>query len=419
MKKTIKSILVNPLMAGSVVIFLGTFVGNIFNFLFNFFMTRNLPVADYGTVAALVSIILLFSFVASSFIPTIVHFASFYFANKQMGKVTAFFWKLNIFFVIFGVITLVSFVIFGKQLGYFFKINNTFLIFLVGIIVFFIFVHTMNNGILNARLSFKYISFLNFFPAVVKLFSGVLFVLSGLGVIGAMLGFFLGVISQYFLSFIPLRFIFKNKTKEIVVSFRRILEYAAPSSMALLGSALFITTDTILVKHFYTPKEAGIYAGMSLLGRIIYFVSAPISLVLFPLVAHRHARNEKHRHLFFIAIILVLLASASITIFYYFFPEFSILLLLKQKEYLSIKNILWVFGVFMMIYSLLWLVVNYYLSIKKTNIFVPILAGALFQGVALWFYHGTFLQVITISIIGTTVPLLSVLLYYGVTQTKQ
>lgn len=419
MKKTIKSVLANPLMAGSAIIFLGTFVGNIFNFLFNFFMTRNLSVSDYGTVASLVSIILLFSFAASSFVPTIVHFASFYFANKQIGKAIAFFWKLNIFFVIFGAITLMSFVVAREQLGYFFKISNTLSIFIVGIIVLFIFINTLNSGMLNAQLSFKYISFLNFFSAVVKLLSGILFVLSGLGVVGAMLGFLLGGISHYLFSFIPLRFLFKNKSKEVVVNFKKILEYAAPSSMAMLGSTLFITTDTILVKHFYSSEAAGIYAGMSLLGRIIYFLSAPISLVLFPLVAHRHARNEKHKHLFLMAFILVFLSSASITIFYYFFPEFSIQLLLKQKEYLLIKDTLWIFGVFMMTYSLLWLVVNYFLSIKKTNVFAPILAGALFQIVALWFYHGTFLQVITISTIGTTAPLLGILLYYGIIRVKK
>lgn len=405
MKKTVKSILAHPLMAGGAVISLGAFVGNIFNFLFNFFMTRNLSVEEYGTVAALISIILLFSLAIDSFIPTVVHFAGSYFANKEIDKAAAFFWKLNTFFLISGGIILGSFLIFSEQLRHFFKIDSPFLLFLVGIVVFFFSITTLNKGMLMGQLSFKYISFLNIFSAVIKFFSGVLFVLGGLKVIGALLAFIVISIFQYFFSFFPLRFVFKKRAAEIAISSKKVFAYAAPSAMAMLGLTLFITTDIILVRHFYTAKEAGIYAGMSLLGRIIFFVSAPMSTVLFPLVVQRHARNEKHKHLFLIAIGLVAISSLSITVFYYIFPEFSILLLLKQREYLSIRSTLWVFGIFMVLFSLLWLMTNYYLSLKKTKVFLPIIGGTIFQAVALWFYHSTFLTVISISIAGTLIPL--------------
>lgn len=405
MKKIIKSVLSNPLMAGSTVIFLGTFVGNIFNFLFNFFMTRNLSVEEYGTVATLVSIILLFSLAVDSFIPTVVHFAGSYFANKEIDKAVAFYWKLNTFFLVSGVIVLGSMIIFGEQFRYFFKIDNSFLLLLVGIVVFFVSITALNKGMLMGQLSFKYISFLNFLSAVIKFLSGVLFVLGGLRVIGALLAFIVISILQYILSFLPLRFVFQKRTTKIATSSKKIFLYAAPSAIAMLGLTLFITTDIVLVKHFYAAKEAGMYAGMSLLGRIIYFFSAPISTVLFPLVVQRHVRNEKHNHLFLIAIALVTISSLGITIFYYIFPEFSILLLLKQKDYLSFASILWVFGIFMIFYSLLWLMTNYYLSMKKTKIFIPIMGGAIFQATALWFYHDTFLTVIFISIISTAFPL--------------
>lgn len=418
MKKTIKSVLVNPLMVGSAVIFLGTFVGNIFNFLFNFFMTRNLSVEEYGTVAALISIILLCSLAVDSFIPTVVHFAGSYFANKEIDKAAAFYWKLNTFFLFFGGIILGSMIIFGEHFRYFFKIDNSFLLLLVGIVVFFVSITALNKGMLMGRLSFRYISFLNFFSAVIKFLSGVLFVLGGLKVVGALLAFVVISILQYILSFFPLRFVFQKRTTKIAISSRKIFLYAAPSAMAMLGLTLFITTDIVLVKHFYSAKEAGIYAGMSLLGRIIYFFSAPISTVLFPLVVQKSTRNEKHNHFFLMALILVAVSSLGIAVFYYIFPEFSILLLLKQREYLSIRPTLWVFGIFMVLYSLLWLTTSYYLSLKKTKVFLPIIGGAIFQAVALWFCHDTFLTVILISIAGVSFPLCVVFLHYWKAHSK-
>lgn len=412
MRKRIYQVIKNPLMSGSILIFIGFFLGNVFNFLFNVYMSRNLSVVDYGTLASLVSVILLFALAAESLSPTVINFAGSYFANKEVDKVATLFWKLNTFFAIASLIVVGFFIIFGEQLGHFFKINNSFLLFIVGIIVFFTSVMTLNRGILMGKLSFKYISFLNILPSALKLLSGVLLVMWGLGVTGGLFAFLVAYVSYYLLSFFPLRFVFQIKIKQKVVGLRKILAYGAPSAMAMLGLTLFITTDILLVKHFYSSKEAGIYAGMSLLGKIIYFFSAPISTVLFPLVVQRHERKEKHNHLFYIAIGLVAISSLCITIFYYIFPEFSILLLLKQKDYLSIVPTLWIFGIFMLTYSLLWVTTNYYLSIKKTNIFIPILIGAIFQAVVLWFYHDTFLTVIFVSIIATAFPLCIILANY-------
>ncbi|MBI2028403.1 MAG: oligosaccharide flippase family protein [Candidatus Levybacteria bacterium] len=411
MKKLMHKVVKNPFVSGSIIVFLGTFVGNIFNFLFNFFMTRNLSVSDYGILASLVSIILLFALASDSIIPTVIHFSGQYFARNEIKKVSAFFWKLNKLFIIFGIVTLGIFIIFGSNVSHFFKIENNFLIFLVGVIISVISLSSLNKGILAGRLSFGYISFFNFFSSILKFFAGMLFVFLGLGVNGGILAFLIAHLFAYLFTFFPLKSILRGK-RENVIGIKEIFKYAAPSGIAMLGLTLFITTDIILVKHFFSGQEAGVYAGMSLLGRIIYFFSAPIATVLFPLVVQLHTRRERHSHFFYLSIVLVLISSIGITIFYYFFPEFSIKFLLKQEEYLVIKPTLWIFGIFMIIYSVLSIVTNYYLSIKKTKVFIPVLFGAICQAILVYLYHDTFQIVVIISIITTTIPLIILLFYY-------
>lgn len=411
MKKIFSNAVNNPIISGSVIIFIGTFAGNLFNFLFNFFMTRNLSISDYGTLAAFASIILLVALAVESFMPTVIHFAGSYFANKKIGKVSALFWKLNFFFIFSGLLIVFSFTLFGNLIGQFFNMQDTSLMPLLGIVVFFASIVTLNRGMLAARLSFGFLSFFTFFSSMLKLLIGVFLIWQGLGVTGALLAFLAAYSSQYFFSFFPLKFVFKYMAKEKIIGIKEILAYGAPSAVAMLCLTMFMTTDIILVKHFYSPQEAGVYAGMSLLGKIIYFFSAPISLVLFPLVVQKHNRNESHKNLFLISIFLVGFSSICITVFYYLFPSFSILFLLKQEEYLVIQSILWIFGVFMILYALLWVTANYFLSIRKTNIYKPILIGALFQAITLWFYHPTFLTVIYISMIATSFPLISILLF--------
>lgn len=412
MKKLLHKAIDNPLVSGSAIVFFGTFVSNIFNFLFNFYMTRNLSVSDYGILASLVSIILLFALASDSLIPTVVHFSGLYFAHNERQKVAALFWKLNNLFILFGGIILGMFIVAGDKLSHFFKIDNSFLIFLVGLVIFFTSLGSLNRGILAGGLSFGHISFFNFFSSALKLFAGVLLVSLGLGVSGGMLAFLFAYSSAYVITFFPLRFIFQRGKRETIVDIKKILKYAAPSGTAMLGLTMFITTDIILVKHFYASKEVGIYAGMSLLGRIIYFFSAPIATVLFPLVVQRQAHKKAHSHFFLISISLVLIPSICITIFYYIFPEFSIRFLLKQEEYLVIRHTLWIFGIFMVIYSVLSIATSYYLSIKKTKVFIPIMGGAVCQAILLWFYHNTFLTIIIISVITTAIPLFSILVYH-------
>ena len=83
MKERIKQVANNPLISGSAVIFFGTLFANFLNFLFNFYMTRNLTVSDYGVLSSLVSVIMLFSLVSDSFVPTTVHFAGGFFAKNE------------------------------------------------------------------------------------------------------------------------------------------------------------------------------------------------------------------------------------------------------------------------------------------------------------------------------------------------
>ena len=57
MKKKALEIIKHPLVYGSSIVVIGGLVANFFHFLFNLFMSRNLSVADYGTLASIVSLI--------------------------------------------------------------------------------------------------------------------------------------------------------------------------------------------------------------------------------------------------------------------------------------------------------------------------------------------------------------------------
>lgn len=412
MEKKFKQIINHPLISGTIVIFAGTLLGNFLNFLFNFFMSRNLSVADYGILASLNSLILVFALIADSFVPTVVHFAAVHFAKKEHKQIGGIFFQANKIAILLGVSSFLIFAVFAKDIGHFLNISNNFLIMLVGVIVFFGYMGSLNKAILQAKLLFKYISFINVFSAAIKLTVGVILVFLGYKVTGAITSYLIYFFVFYILVLFPLRNFFKKGNNIFSIGIKRIISYGGPASLALFSLTFFITADILLVKHFFSAKEAGIYAGLSLVARVIYFFSAPIASVMFPIIVQKHSREENFTNTFKISFLLVFMLSTFVTIFYFIFPDFSIKLFLKKEEYLTGAYLLGYFGIFITLYSLLSLLTNFYLSIKKTQVSILITFFAILQIVLIWFNHSNFSQVIMISLFTTSLPLILLLLYY-------
>lgn len=412
MRKKINQIIKHPLISGSIIMFIGSSMISFLNFIFNLFMSRNLSVSDYGILASLISLITLSTLPAGSFIPLVVNFAASYFAKNDLAMVRGLFLKIMKPLFFLGILVFVVFLFFAQKIGQFFNIHNDSLIIMAGLIAFLSFISVVNMPLLQAKLAFAFIVLLNFVSSFSKLFLGIAAVFFGFSIGGVMWALFLSSLIPYLLSFFPLKFLFQKRTVTPQVSNREIISFGLPAAVIMLGLTSFITTDIILVKHFFNPVNAGIYAGLSLIGRVIFFFSAPIGTVMFPLITQRHTRKENYHNLFKLSLLLVFLASVCLTVFYFFCPEFIIGFFLKKQEYLSAANLLGFFGIFISLYSVTTIVVNFYLSIRETKIVIPIIIFAVLQGFLIWLYHNTFLQIIMISLGTISLLLIALLLYY-------
>ena len=191
-------------------------------------------------------------------VPTIVNFAAIYFAKEQWDNVRSLYFKVSKLFLVIGLLSLAIFIVFTKQIGGFFNINNDSLIILAALNVFLGFITVANSPLLQAKLLFKFIIFANTLGSFFKLSIGVILVFLKFGVAGAMWAYFLSSFLPYILSFIPLKFLFQKGKKESDVSVKGLFSYGAPASLALFGLSSFISTDILLVKHFFDPFSAGL-----------------------------------------------------------------------------------------------------------------------------------------------------------------
>lgn len=402
----------NPLILGSFLMLLGTTIGNFFQFLFNLFMSRNLSVVDYGILASLMSFIMLPSLFSSAIFPTVVSFAATYFANNQISHVKHLFVKIAKVSYAVGLIVFFVILLFASQIGEFFKISNSMLIILAGLNVFMGFTMIINYALLQAKLEFRYMSFLNFFSSLLKLIFGAGLVVFGYSVAGAMVGMFMAACVTYFLSFIPLRHIFRSVHTKDAVGYRQLLSFGGPAALIFFSLTSFVALDIILVKHFLSPFEAGLYAGLSLIGRVIFFLTAPINSVILPLVTQQYVKKQTYQKTVFLAVSMVSGVSLFLLMFYSIWPEFVVTFFLKNADYLLVVPYLFVFSLFITMYSIVFLLCNIFLAIKKTEIYLPMTAGAVSQIILIWFFHNSFMQIIMISLSIMAILLVLLLVYY-------
>jgi O-antigen/teichoic acid export membrane protein len=417
MKQKARQILKHPLISKSIVMFIGTLLANIINFLFNLFMIKSLTKVDYGVLQSLLSIIALTGMAASATIPLLINFGGTYFAKKDYNRIKKLYKIVGKFFFASGLSLFVIFLIFIPNISQFFHIENYPLLILTDFTIFMGYIFIINHALLNAGLKFNFYALLIFLISLLKLIFGIILVLLGFSVSGAIGAILISSIITYILSFIPLSFLFKKQTSSENINTKELLKYGIPSAIVTLGLTSLISTDIILVKHFFGPDIAGEYSGLSLIGKIIFFFSAPIGTVMFPLIVQKYNKKENFTNTFKLSLLLVSLPSICLVIFYYFFPHFVITFFAK-KEYLSISQYITLFSIFISMYTLVSLLTNLYLAINKTKIWIPVSIAALAQASLIWFNHQSILDVILISL-GTTFLLLIVLLLYYPYATKK
>jgi O-antigen/teichoic acid export membrane protein len=412
MKKTAKKLIKNPLIFGSGILVFGSLLANFFNFLFNLFMSRSLSIAEYGIFASIMSLIAYPILVGSAINPVVVRFAGNYFAKKDYALLRGLYIQITKLLLTLGIIIFFITLFFTPSISTFFHIADKNILFITDIIILVSLIGVINTAFLQAKLAFGFQVIVSLSNSVFKLISGVILILLGYSILGATYAVLFAGIFTYIVSFFPLKFVFDKKIASPSIPKKELFLYGFPSSVALLGLTSFISSDIILVKHFFTPHQAGLYAGLSLISRVIFYVSAPIATVMFPMIVQKHSKKENYTNTFKLSLLLVIIPSLFITLFYSIFPKFAIIFFLKREEYLAISPYLIPFSLFITFYGILSILSNFYLSIHKTKVFIPIIIGALLQVILIILYHQTFTQIITISLSCTVLLDILLLLYY-------
>lgn len=395
----------HPLFAGSFIMIFGSNAVSFLNYLYHFVMGRLLGPAAYGELAAIISLIGLLGIIPGSLSLVVIKYVS---SAKDEKVISALInWLRTKIFLASFIFALIIFIS-SPVISSFLHINNTFYLIFVSVSFLFSIQALFNRSILQGLLKFKETVISILMENGIKLISSIVLVYLGFQVGGAIVGFVVSVVLGWYITNSYLRH-YKKQT-DINIDLKQILLFVIPVLVQSVATTSLYSSDVILIKHFFSSYDSGIYASLSTLGKIIFFGTSPISSVMFPLVSKKSARGENYRKIFIYSFITTILLSVSILLIFAFFPQIAIKLL-YGKLYLAAANLLIWFGIAMTLFTLSSLLINYGLSLGRTSIVILPLIAALAQILLIWFFHQSLFHVILVSIIVNALLLLSLLVY--------
>ena len=372
------------LKSGSIFL-VGSAVVAISNYLYHLSMGRMLGPGEYGVLASLFALIYLALFSNNVFVLVVSKYAAEFHSDNKHCFLKRLIQKALKKVLAYGAVFLIIYILFTPYIARFMNIEGTKGLVIVGITVYLSLISTVVLGSLNGMQKFWWQNIVNSGSALLKLLLAVLFVYLGFGVNGALIAIALSVVVGIIIGIYPLSESLGNiEGKDFDA--QRIYKYAMPVFFASLLSMMIITSDQVLVKHYFSADDSGNYAAAGVIAKAIWFVSAFMTPALFPKVVAGITQKKNTKVLLRKALAYTTLFAFFGTLAYWFLPGF-IVRLLYGNNYAGVSGLIWIFGMSMGMFALSQILVAYNLAHERKRFIWILLLGFAVEVLGIVLYH--------------------------------
>ena len=386
-----------------------TLFGSVFSYLLQFVLGRKLPVEDYGTFNALLSLSSIIGVFSAVFGTALIKIVAEMYAKKENDKVKYFFTKvLKLSVLACFLIFLIIFFLRGR-ISDSLNIGDTLLVAFFGFSVGLGFCLVIPSSYLQGMQKFKKYSIFHVITMINRFALPAILVFLGFGLRGVYFAFPLASLISFVIGMFMLELSLKKVEKSDVAEYgKKLLSLGASVVLVNLCMMALNNIDVVLVKKYLPSAEAGYYAGVVTLGKILLFGAGAVTVVMFPKISALNA-NGKDFMKSLKKLLGILLVVLIVGVFcYQVFPTLITHLFFGKAFENSIKY-LPLFSIFVAIYVLINFLVMFSLAIDKKNVGFLLLPGVLMQFILLNFFHGTLWDIIRVNI-GVSVFTLLVLI---------
>ncbi len=230
--------------------------------------------------------------------------------------------------------------------------------------------------------------------AFVKLIAAMVLVAGGIGVLGAVGAISLSVLAAFLLPAGD-RALRQTPAKYRPGSFLESIQ----AIIFFVGQVIICNIDILMVKHYFAPDDAGIYAAVALVGRLLYFATWSVTSAMFPISAGSAAECDSRRVLL-VPLLFTVGISTIFVIFLASFPSFVIRTLFGSGFRFTgagVEQLLAMNAVATGVYAVCVVLITYEMSRRIANTGWLQLLVSLLIIVCISSFHDSLMQVIVVQ----------------------
>ncbi|HDN83135.1 MAG TPA: polysaccharide biosynthesis protein [Candidatus Altiarchaeales archaeon] len=397
----------------SVLMICFTFIASFFNYLYQVMMGRLLSPEEYGILFSLISVSYVIGILSATTQTTATMFVSRLRARNETGKMRYLWFSLLKKALIFGFITTSVLMLIVPLLADYLHISSYLPAAVLFSSIILAYALPVNFGILRGNQRFLSLGISQISWAFLKFLLAVILVYYGFGVVGALLPFLIANVVTFILTFFLLKDLLFIRSEPYKLS--GLYRYSSLTLLALLAYTMAYSVDVILARHYLQAFMAGVYASLSVLGKIILFAPGGIAVVLFPKTSELSEKGMEHFSTFLRSLALAALLVIPILLAYEFFPGLIVKLIFGEK-YLPSAAYLSTYGLAMFLFAIAGLSMNYLLSLGKTKVAYFLAAALSLEILGIMLFHENIEEIVSIMVLTSILFILvqiPFLLWYG------
>ncbi|MFC4633542.1 oligosaccharide flippase family protein [Dokdonia ponticola] len=383
-------------------------VVNAGNYLYNLILGRLLGPEQFSDAAVLITFLLVLSFVAMTFQLATAKFS----VTLTKEVLPRFISNMHAYGILIGVLTGILTIVFANQLQALFHTSSSgmFTVFGIGIPLYFMM--SVNRGVFQGKKQFKMLSVTYQLEMLSRL--GITLGLIVLFDITSSLVIAIGILLSFGFGLIPFEFkkiSFQGLGAMHVAEIKQIRAFFIITAFYELTQIIINNSDILLVKHYFDAWDAGLYASLALIGRIVYFIAWMFVMLLLPTVVQLRKEGKAtapilFKYIGYIGCVALVIIGVSAV-----FPEIAIQLLFGE-QYLEIAPLLWKYALATGLFAIANIFAYYYLSLDT---YVPVIISGIFgmlqMGLVI-FFHDSLAQVVHMQIAAMVLLLITQVAFF-------
>lgn len=398
----------SAMLKQSLLVFSASMVLNLCGFIAHAVASRQLGVTVYGGLYALINAAVIAALPAAFIAPVVAQLAAEFRALHDDGHlrgltdgVSAGFAKLGVAYFGIAIIGAVPFAHFLHVPVW----SVPFVGLLAGVALFVSALRAVTQGTQD----FVGYSVSNAIEGAAKVFGIVLLIAVGLKLGGGIVGFLIGPLCALGYLATRLRRRYSNSQAHGVrYDWRRIMNAGAGAAAATISLTLMGSADVVLVKHYFDPHAAGLYAAASLGGKTLLYLVGFVPTVLLPQAADRHARGAQTREVLAASLVMFsVVALFGLSVFRYF--GIGVLHALVGHAFDAASPLLVTYGLAMVLLALTNSLTYYGIATHRLAFTAPLLICTLGTLAAIVAFHPNLATVVEILVVGNAVAAAAVI----------